>query len=407
MPIYTHCLRPDEYKNTNLFVPRQEVEQVQRILNAFLDAPGGRQRLLVTGGRGIGKSIGVRAAIARLEEERRDFFPLMIDAHLCTSMRHLLVTVAETFSRQVRERFPKDRDLIREASHLPDILRPDRTTRGEFHRRGWEIENDVETDFGLLSFIKAKLGIRGSFSGERGTEETADIPIDDSFRIQLLTEVLLGTTRQKKRLPLLFIDNLDQIGETKHIDEFLRYLLRLEDLPVVITVRSEFVSADLLREHREPFRFGPLKPETLMSILERRLEVDCREAEELRRAGLLTIARRLAQVTGNPLAFLRWLEYLCWHTPLRRRAYLQDLKGYVLAYHETVAQEVINIAHWFFHPERGPVPRSLLKQELGLGDVDLDVLERQGVLVPDDITRPEEDRRYILSPFLAFLKLVE
>ncbi|MGB9872998.1 MAG: AAA family ATPase, partial [Anaerolineae bacterium] len=378
-----------------------------QILSAFLEAPGGRQRLLVTGERGIGKSIGVRAAIARLEEERRDFFPLMIDAHLCTSMRHLLVTVAETLSNQVRERFPQDRDLHREASHLSDMLRPDQTTRGEFHRRGREIENDVETDFGLLGFIKARLGIRGSLSSERGTEETATIPIDDSFRIQLLTEVLLGVARQKKRVPLLFIDNLDQIGEPERVDETLRYLLRLEGLPVVITVRSEFVSADLLREHREPLRFGPLQPRDLMSILERRLEVDCRDAEELRRAGLYTIARGLTRATGNPLAFLRWLEYLCWHTPLRRRAYPQDLEGYVLAFHETLAQEVINIARWFLAAERGPVPRKSLKEELSLSDADLDGLMRQGVLIPDDITRPREDQRYTLSPLLAFLKLVE
>jgi len=315
--------------------------------------------------------------------------------------------VAETFSRQVRERFPGDRDLLREASHLPDLLRPDQTTRGEFHRRGWEIENDVETDFGLLGFIKAKLGIRGSFAGERGTEETSTIPIDDSFRTQLLTEMLLGMARQKKRVPLLLIDNLDQIGEPEHVDEFLRCFLRLEGLPVVITVRSEFVSADLLREHREPLRFGPLRPQTLMSILERRLGVDCREAEELRRAGLLTIARRLSQATGNPLVLLRWLEYLCWHTPLRRRGYLRDLKGYVLAYHETIVQEVMKVARWFFEAGHGPVCRALLGQELGLSNVDLDVMERQGVLIPDDITRPREDRRYTLSPFLTFLKLGE
>jgi Cdc6-like AAA superfamily ATPase len=407
MPIYTYCLRPDDYEDTHLFIPRQEAEWVQQILAAFLDSPGSRRRLLVTGERGIGKSIGVRAAVARLEEARRDFFPLIIAGDRCTTVRHLMVTIAEVFSQRVRELFPDDKDLLKQASHLPDMLRPEQTTRGEFHRRGWEIEASTETDYGLIGFIKARLGIRGTLSTERGTEESASIPLDNPFRIQLLAEVLRSVARRKRRQPLLFIDNLDQIAERERIEEFLRYLLWLDDLPVVITVRSEFVSADLLREHRQPLRFGPLTPEELLSILERRLAVDCPDAEALRQAGLLTIARGLTKATSNPLAFLRWLEYLCWHTPLRRRAYFQDLKGYVMAYHETVAQEVLRAARWFFEADRGVVPRAMWKEALGLDDDDLDTLERQGVLVPDDVTRSHEARRYTLSPLLGFLKFVE
>jgi len=406
MPIYTYCLRPDDYEDIRLFVPRHEVEQVRQILTAFLNSPAGRRRLLVTGERGIGKSIGVRATLARLEEERRDFFPIIIAGDRCTTVRHLLITIAETFSQRVRELFPDDKDLLKQASHLPDMLRPEQTTRGEFHRRGREIEAIAETDYGLIGFIKAKLGVRGSLSDERGAEESATIPLDDPFRIQLLAEMFRSVARQKGRQPLLFIDNLDQIAERERIEEFLRHLLWLDDLPIVITVRSEFVSADLLREHRQPLRFSLLTPPKLLSILERRLAVDCPDAEALRQAGLLTIARGLTKATGNPLAFLRWLEYLCWHTPLRRRAYLRDLKEYVIAYHETVAEEVLRAARWFFAAERGAVLRATWK-EAGLDDDDLDTLERQGVLIPDDVTRRGEARRYTLSPLLGFLKFVE
>jgi len=407
MPIYTYCLRPDDYEDTHLFIPRPEAEQVQQILAAFLNSPGARRRLLVTGERGIGKSIGVRTAVARLEEERRDFFPIVIAGDRCTTVRHLLVTIAEVFSQRVRELFPDDKDLLKQASHLPDMLRTEQTTRGEFHRRGREIEAATETDYGLIGFIKVRLGVRGSLSSERGTEESAVIPVDDFFRVQLLAEVLRRVAAQKRRQPLLLVDNLDQITEKERIEEFLRYLLALDDLPVVVTVRSEFVSADLLREHRQPLRFGPLTPENLLSILERRLELDCPDAEALRQAGLLTIARGLTRATSNPLAFLRWLEYLCWHTPLRRRAYVQDLKGYVMAFHETVAGDVLRAARWFFETERGVVPRATWKEALDLDDVDLDALERQGVLIPDDVTRPREARRYTLSPLLEFLKFPE
>lgn len=87
MPIYTRCLRPDDYEDTRLFVPCQEVEHVQHILAAFLDGPGSSRRLLVTGERGIGKSIGVRAALVHLQEERRDFFPVIVAADRCLTVR--------------------------------------------------------------------------------------------------------------------------------------------------------------------------------------------------------------------------------------------------------------------------------------------------------------------------------
>jgi Cdc6-like AAA superfamily ATPase len=412
MPIYTQCLRPDDYEDIRLFVPRSEEEQVCSFLTSFLDNPQLRwRRLLVTGERGIGKSIGVRAAVARLEEERRDFFPLIINGHRCTTIRHLVVTIAEEFSRRVRDLFPDDKDLIKQASHLPDMLQPDQMTRGEFYRRGRDIEVATEIDYGLLAFIKARLGIRGALSSERGTEETASIRLDDSFRIQLLAEVLRSVARQKKRQPLLFVDNLDQITEKERIEEFLRYLLWLEELPVVITIRSEFVSADIHRTHREILRFGPLSQKQLLAIFERRLEVGCPEAEALRHAGLPAIARGLSKITGNPWAFLHWLHYLCWYTNLRPRAYLKDLCGYVCAYYGTdyqpEAPQVWQAARWFFAEERGVVPRAMWKEGAGLDDNDLDALEQQGVLVPDDITRPRETRRYAFSPLLKFLKFVE
>jgi len=380
------------------------------MVTAFLDGAG-RPRLLVTGERGIGKSIAVRAALAYLEEERRDFFPIIVPGDRCTTVRHLLVTIADTFSQQVRELFPDDKDLLKQASHLPDMLQPQQVTRGEFHRRGREIEGVTETDYGLIGFIKARLGVRGALSAERGGEESAAIPIDDTFRIRLLTQVLGIVAQKKKRTPLLFVDNLDQIAEKERIEEFLRYLLWLENLPVIVTVRSEFVSADMLREHREILRFGPLNRKQLLAILERRLEVDCPEAEALRKTNLFTIARGLTKMTGNPLAFLRWLHYLCWYTPLRRRAYLEDLKGYVRDHfgtdYQPEATHVLRAARWFFAEERGVVSRAVWKEEVGLDDDDIDALERQGVLVPDDVTRPRESRRYTLSPLLGFLRFVK
>ncbi len=235
-------------------------------------------------------------------------------------------------------------------------------------------------------------------------EETSEIPIDDPFRIELLGEMLTGIARTRGKEPLVFVDNLDQITEVESVSEFLRLLLNLDETPVVVTIRSEFVSADIHREHRTPISIGPLQSKELIAILERRIEL-CREGEELRGAGILNMARELSGVTGNPLAFLTWIDYLCWFTPLRKGDYLIDLKGYVHARHEFIEDEVLKVAAWYFQTGMKPTRRGKLMEELSLDKDDLDTLERQGIIAPDDITRPSEARRYSLDPRLAFLKL--
>ena len=268
-----------------------------------------------------------------------------------------------------------------------------------------EIEAKVETDYGLIGFIKVKLGLRGALSTEKSTEESVSIPIDDPFRIQLLADIFNNISRKKKRQPLLFIDNLDQIDEHTRIHEFLKYLLWLEELPIVVTVRSEFVSADILREHKLPLRFGELTKDELMTILHKRIDINCPNPGDLKSSDLLQIAEGLTKATGNPLAFLRWLEYLCWYTELGQD-YMKNLaEGYVIAYHELVAEKVRLLAKWFFEGKWGYETRDMLKQKLNLDDYDLDTLESQGVLVPEDVTCPKNAKRYILSPLLGFLKL--
>jgi len=409
MTIPTLCIRPDEYEDVRLFVPRREYEQAREVLKAFLDSRGGRRRLLVHGERGAGKSIGVRAAIASLEEERTDFFPLIVPGDRCTTVKHLITAIADALVEQVRRLFPRDRDLLKATAHLAEMVKIEEIARGRFHRLGTEIEGSLQQDWGLLEFIRLKLGIRGSLSEETGTEEEAKITFDDMTRMQLLARVLQRIARGQKQ-PLIFVDNLDQLSETisdpRTVSEFIKLLLNLGDVPSVVTVRSEFISADISKEHRTPILFGELPPTQLEAIVERRLEVGCPQAEALRRHGLPEIARRLAEATGNPSALLSWLDYLCWYTPLQPERYLEDLKGYIPTYYGTLPAEVEQVARWFLENKVKEAKRKTLRDALKLDDDELSTLERHGVLIPDDVTRPDEAKRYHLSPRLQFLKLV-
>ena len=88
MAIRTLCIRPDDYEDTKLFVPCSTYEDVCGALTSFLDNKGfKRRRLLVHGERGIGKSICVRAAISELEQEREDFFPIIVPGDRCTTVK--------------------------------------------------------------------------------------------------------------------------------------------------------------------------------------------------------------------------------------------------------------------------------------------------------------------------------
>lgn len=407
MAIRTLCIRPYDYEDTRLFTGRPEYELVYDGLQALLNGKGVKgRRLLVHGERGVGKSITVRRAVQQLLEERQDFFAITVPGERCTTAKELIARIADELAHQVQERFPGEKDFQRESSHVAQMVRVDRTSRSELRKLGGEVELNIEKDIGLLSFIKLTLGIRGALSKEVGREEEAEVTMDDVARLELLHQVLTGIARATGQEPLLFVDNLDQLTRREQVGGLLTRLLDLDQIPVVITIRNEFVSADISRGHRTPIRLGELPANLLLKILNRRLEVDCPDAASLRRKGIKTIGQKLAEVTGNPHAFLLWLDYLCWNTPLRRDRFLEDLQGYVIAHHEVIAEETWAVARWFIGRGNKRANRDELIRELNLDADDVAVLEQQGVIIPDDITRPEENRRYTLSPRLAFVRLL-
>jgi Cdc6-like AAA superfamily ATPase len=410
MAIRTRCIRPYDYEDIRLFVPREGYEEILDVLRLFLDDRGGkRRRLMVYGERGVGKSITVRAAIHELWTQRKDFFPVIVGGEGLNSVKELLCALAEELSKQVNELFPKDKDLLKETSYLKQLIRSDEITRGTFFKWGSEIESGVHEDFGLLGFIKLTLGIRGTISEEAMREETSKITIDNRFRLQLLESMLEAIGKRRGKEPLVFVDNLDQLGEEdpKVVRQLLRALMSLDTIAIVTTVRSEFVSVDISREHRTPIRLEELKREQLMEILERRLQIDCRESRELREAGILDLSQELTRKTGNPLAFLCWLEYLCNKKDLRVDRCWDNLKGYVLTLYGIRAENVEHVAKWFFSTKEPEAKATTLISEVGLDESEVKFLEEHYVLVPDDVTRSFESKHYHLSPLLMFLKPLE
>ncbi len=409
MAIRSRCIRPDDYEDIRLFVPHKGYEEVLDTLNLFLNDRGGKhRRLMVYGERGVGKSITVRAVIHQLQAQREDFFPVIVRGERCNNVKELLRALAEELARQANELFPRDKDLLKEISYLRQLISADEITRSNFFKIGCELESSIQEDFGLLGFIKLTLGIRGAIEEEEVREETSKITIDDHFRLQLLESMLKAIGKRRDKEPLVFVDNLDQLGEAfedpKIVCQLLRTLISLDTIAIVTTVRSEFVSMDISRECRSAICLKELEPNQLMEILNRRLQIDCRESEKLKKAGILNLGQELTRKTGNPLAFLRWLDYLCWHTDLEVNRCWEDLKGYVLTYYATSAEFVKRVADWYFSTGERQAKAATLIEKVKLDEDDVRILEFQGVLVPDDVTRSFESKRYSLSPLLGFLK---
>lgn len=405
MAILTFCIQPDNYESTDLFVPRKEYNTVCEILISFLDNKSmKRRRLLIHGERGVGKSICVRAAISEAMGRRNDFFPVIVSGDRCRNVKQLICEIADVLSEQVEQNFTTDRDISTQTSHLTEIIRTDHTTRGNFRKQAAEIEGKIQHDIGLLSLIKLKLGIRGAIKDEEGIEESSEVTIDDTFRVKLLGKVLHGISKAQGKESLLVVDNLDQITESEKVVDFIKLLFYLDEIPVVVTMRSEFISADIHKAHKTPLIFEEPASILLMEILKKRL-VSCPEKERLLKTELLDIAQSLSTLTGNPFAFLSWIEYLCWHTPLVKINYVNELKGgYLRAHHAMVKDEAEKVAQWYLENHILKAKRDELKKELNIDDDDIDIFERQGIIIPDDILRPKESRRYILSPRLRFFQ---
>jgi Cdc6-like AAA superfamily ATPase len=382
-----------------------EYASLCKILTSFLDNKGiKRRRLLVHGERGIGKSICVRAVIYEIISKRDDCFVVIVEGNKCKNPRDLLREISDVLSEQIKQNFSADKDLLIHTSHLTEIIKTDCISRSNLRRHASEIEASAQHDVGLLDFIKLKLGIRGAIKDEEGIEESSEIIIDDSFRIKLLKEVLCGINKAKNKEPLLFVDNLDQITESEKVVDFIKLLTYLDEIPVVITMRSEFISTDIHKEHKTPILFEPLESRLLMEILNKRLS-PCPEKEKLLDTELLQIASDLSNQTGNPFAFLSWIEYLCWHTNLKKANYINELKeGYIRTHHATIKDEVEKVAKWYLENNISNANRDNLKKELDIDDDDIDIFERQGIIIPDDILRPKDSRRYTLSPMLKFFQ---
>jgi hypothetical protein len=159
--------------------------------------------LLVTGERGVGKSIAVRVALTRLKEIRgKEFFPIIVPGERCTNVKNLIEELANTFADQVRIYFKDDEDILKQTIYLKEVIRCDELSHSELYKKGKAINENINIDYGLLNFIRASLGFGATFSSDLSKENVLKVTIDNTTRVKLIAKIMSKLASIKDIEPL-------------------------------------------------------------------------------------------------------------------------------------------------------------------------------------------------------------
>jgi Cdc6-like AAA superfamily ATPase len=397
---YTECVRPEGLE-PELFADREEDrENIKRMIATAIRAKGIEGiRLLGTGDRGVGKSILFRKVLEELHQES-EFIYVAIDGRECRDEVDMLKKLCKTICGALREKFRDDDRVLAEAAYIEDVVEKSKITR----KNATSILNGIKVmggvEVGIVTFLKTKMGITSEIAEREEVSDQYEFDVNASFLLDLLNSVIETVTEKQKIL--FFIDNLDQIYDKERISEFLRLLLAMKKPVVVTTVRTEALSNELRRDFRRIVPVKELGEDALIKILEKRLEVcDEEDRESINKEQLFKVADALKTLTGNPLTFLTWIEFLCNNTELNIETTLEDLRRYAVTHFYDFRPEELEKISRFFLKQGNTYKEKKEILESDFSEGLFDRLYERGVLVASDIYNP---RHYRLAPEFAFFK---
>lgn len=267
-------------------------------------------RILVTGDRGVGKSILTRAVLKSLGDRNpKTVVPIYVDSRNLR-LRQSLVQMAKDLVGRLRPLATGHREEV-----LPLLDQLELLTKGD--RVSQAKVNEIATKYGskAKAGIDAVVKLGSEFTWEQtrhvGTTTGVEADVTEDLLRSALT-ALLGFMAEQRYpwMVVVFYDNLDQMLADHGDDDVLavfRRTLEIGPCLAIVHIRTEAFVDDLGREITEKFEVGPLGLGELIEVLERRLmfappEVKKALAQPANREAL----NRLASCTGNVLTFLRW-----------------------------------------------------------------------------------------------------
>jgi AAA ATPase domain len=300
-----------------LFANRDRERQlIEDILEDLLQSHARRYRLVISGERGIGKSILTRVAcqnFARKHSERvirvevngrsvkfRQFLKSLA-AGLVENAKPLLKNIGE-----------KANLLERWLDELALLAHNDQITEGQVRT--------ITTKYGIGAQIGGSLFdvLTGSnsFSWEQSRLASGTTSRTQQVTDDLLHDSLKATFQklhdETPLLVLVFFDDLDQScseDDASSMKSALKRVLDVDPCIGVVHMRSEMLFDDLRREMDRFVEVGPLSENGLLAIINKRLDAALPATKgAVNDVVVQGCLRRLTNVTGNPLVFLRWVQ---------------------------------------------------------------------------------------------------
>lgn len=308
-------LRPTSV-DPKLFVNRAaEVDRLSGFLADMIAFHEHEAVVLISGDRGIGKSIFGRAVLDRLTRQHPvEILPVVIDgrgADLDRLARDLVGHLADGIDA-LRAKGAHPEDWLRGWSEPLHDLYFDRVVRGTQELQGRELGAAIEAGGSLWGVLQSKLSGQWKSRTEHGQRLERTLEVSAEVRLLAVREALRALAGHVTVVVLY--DDLDQSRGMDHAEDskqMLESLLRLTPAISLVHLRHEVKFPEIRREHFLEISLGPLNPSELEAVVQRRLDDASPDDQRLARTpeGWAPF-RQLLGATGNPLVYLRWMVNL-------------------------------------------------------------------------------------------------
>lgn len=299
-----------------LMVDRDDArEDLVRRLDELREADIRDAYVLITGARGVGKSIFTRAAIAEFEDNHPDHIVAIVVDGRGLGYRSFLSRFAEQLAERLTEgpELATGEHLGRWLAQLMLLSRSSQITKSQ--------SDAVERRYGVAATVgnDLLLKLQGKFSWEEkhsigATEQTTLTVTDELLHAALNATLQRLADDESGWFVVVFFDDMDQAATTEaeeQVATLFRSVLDISPCVSLVHFRTETLIENVAREATEKIDLRPLDEDVLFEMLQRRLQAAPRAVRDQFPPDTdWTAAKRLAHCTGNPWVYLKWVHGL-------------------------------------------------------------------------------------------------
>ena len=285
-------------------------------LTDYLETEVASARILITGDRGVGKSILTRAILTEFaHQNQQNVIAIILNAR-GVGYRKFLQEFARELASNVRPHAQRWKTPYVDVwlDELLLLANANQITASQLEgiNRKYGVDASLSTPgFSPLLF---QIGTKFVWDESRSTATSVQrtLVVTDDLVHDAIREMLVRLQKMDDPLTIaVFYDDLDQAFESREdsvIEGNIQQILELQPCLAIAHIRTEAMYPNIRRVIDKEFVIQSLPPSELLEMLKHRStsikKSDAREA--LKGSAVWTAFQQLAEVSENPLAFLRW-----------------------------------------------------------------------------------------------------